>query len=1477
MVMSVAQAVPLPAKAQPRDAVAGLPAYAVDGEVVHFDFRGSARDKAESTDHPGTPNTLQGGPDGYHHNGAYADFAENWWIWGNPDAVQDGRTLRLDGSNQYVSVPLTLPTDQSFTVSSWVQVTKGGQPYGVISQDGGRVSGFFLKLNPDGKPEFGMPRADDEKAGWDTVVGKDLVTPFQQGVMKPDWTHLTGVFDAQAHEVRLYVNGVLVGRAPHTATWKAAGQVELGRDLWAGKAGDYLPGGMANVRIWQRPLADAEVANVAVPDAVVRDDRCKLGNWLHAGGPKAKGLIAQALNGTGSDIVWNSLNVFGLGPVPQAMGQDETDQRAANNAQNDRVQAWSAAAAPFREDILRNGGSATLQSAPDLAGPVQKFLLEDVKPDWNGPSVPKPGKAALDTAKALFDKLADNPYHMLGVGNGKVWTRDALDSLSSYQIARFIKFGGFPTTAPAKDSVEFRTEVEDLKVQWAACDGSNPPDPNGVFGDVTATADTEWQAELAAQAKQRADIAAADIQAYQDVRTASNAMIDAQGQAYVISQLLAFQKYWAGQPKSGMFYPKPEKFTQATAAMATAKKAITGQLAVAQKAAASAKAQADKATAAEADAGKIALANGTPYGRGLAYALQSAQVTKASAAAAQSAAKAIETTQNTASATQADSKALYALGDAQTHAAQAEFQRAAAQEAADQAHNAAVAAANQADQAKQAAARAKADREQAQQAEATAKAAAADAHQQRQIADQEQANAAAARAKADAERAKAADAEAQAKQQQAAADAALGAAQTAGATATAKEAAAEEAESNAAIARDAAVTAEQNRDAATSRQKALEAAAAAAQGTADAQETRQAANDAKTAADQAGTAAAGARSSADQAGQDAIAARSAATEAAGAAARAQAAADKAGSDAATTSAAAATAHSAAADAIAASGQAAQNAANANQQAHVAAAATVKARQAAQATRIAADSTTADSARAAGQAYASALFASAARDAAGAAIAAGNTAIALGTPFRQTDSAAGLAVLIGQAGKSLAQQQADAAKARSDEAAKAAKDAAALAAKANADAKAAAQFAAQAAADTVNAFTSVQQARDYAAQAATEAAGAKTAEADTAEYDRQANLDALAATGSSAQAQTDATAANSAATAAEQNAAAARQAATAAENAAGTARGIATQSDLDATAAEKAAANAQTSAQQANQAATDAEAQERADLEAAMEAQRTAQAADPATSAGTDLSGDDEKLLLAQCGQSCVDDFRNARATAGQDILDWVKQNGGQILLDVLGVTDAKKCFTSGDVESCLWTALNVASLVAVVGKAPAVSKAVIRISEGIGKFFEEAEAAKRTLDRLRKLVEEAKEGKTAVSCLVSAAGLAVPAAQLTVRHAAAAHVAPRAGKPLCMTSVIGEDSLLKKAAEEAGNNQQAQRDIDNMFAQLMEGNMNPGMENKALKGTDISYARARNGGRLFFRNVNGTIQIVGKADKGNEPKVIARLLKLYGK
>lgn len=93
-----------------------------------------------------------------------------------------------------------------------------------------------------------------------------------------------------------------------------------------------------------------------------------------------------------------------------------------------------------------------------------------------------------------------------------------------------------------------------------------------------------------------------------------------------------------------------------------------------------------------------------------------------------------------------------------------------------------------------------------------------------------------------------------------------------------------------------------------------------------------------------------------------------------------------------------------------------------------------------------------------------------------------------------------------------------------------------------------------------------------------------------------------------------------------------------------------------------------------------------------------------------------------------------------------------------------------------------------------------------------------------------------------------------------------------LTSSIGKDSKLTKFAEEAG--QSVQKGLDHLVGELGKGNTNPGLGTKSLGG-GISYARARDGARVFFRQAGNQIDIVAKASKANEARVINYLKSLY--
>ncbi|MCL7377010.1 hypothetical protein [Streptomyces sp. 35G-GA-8] len=1067
--------------------------------------------------------------------------------------------------------------------------------------------------------------------------------------------------------------------------------------------------------------------------------RCTAGVALHIGGASLKAKAIEGLKGTGAELAaivgtpahWNEL--------AEAADEDKESADQYLDQYDARHKGWEDS---NRVYAMSSYGEEVDLHAPEFGAAVRDFtegayhrVIDRLGQD--GHAIPS-SKSLQRAAEIAEENRGENSWNDQIID----WIlRDAgrpyYNADTASDIASYLRRGGFPATAPAEGSAEFRVEVEYLKNSWGACDSLNPVDPGRVLNPVLATATAEWEAEYAAQATQRNTIIEAEAEAAAEMQRSTDAMIAGIGQAWLAEQILLWQKEWASEPADDPLRPKPEVFAQANRDLKIARQNALANTTKASRAVRMAEFAVSKSEAAQKSAYEIAEGLGAPRGRGLVYAQQSAQVVKASYAAAQAAAKAAETASNAAAATVADSKALFALSQTQSHAVNTEFRKAAAQEAAAQAKAAAAAADVQAKEAAANATKAKTAQTTAESAEKTAKAAAATAKAERANAEREMSAAVSQRKTADSERAKAGAANERAQGERDTAGRALDSARAAADTASEKRTDAETAEHRAYLARDEAEAAERRKDAAASRAKALESAAAAAEGTEAAAEARQAATEARTAANDAAGAATRARTAANEASTAAVNARAAATRADGAASRARASADRAWSAYQTTYAAAQTAHAAAAEAIDAADSAALNAKTAEAEAKKAQAASLKAHQQALAAKDEAARTAAWSAKTAGFAFAAAESAAAARDSAAEVIKPANTAISIGTPYRETDSAAAFAVLVGQISKPLAEQQAAAATSKATEAAKAAADAKALADKAAGDAKIAAQAAAAAAADTAKALKSAADARTSATAAAKSATAAKKADTNTTAYNTQAGSDAFYADSAARDAEREAAAANAAASDAEKDAGSARSAATAAQKDATTADSTATRAEKDATAAETAASNADTAAKDADAAATraEAEARKRAAAEYAAWAESSKQ-----DTTGPDLSTDEEALLREYCGQQCVEEFRAAKKLAAMHVIDWIKENGDDILLEVFGIDNIVNCVSTRDLESCLWALFDVASVALSVLKAPKVIKAIDRTVSGIDAFFDASKTAKRTLERYRELIEKLKKG-----------------------------------------------------------------------------------------------------------------------------------------
>ncbi|SDY28376.1 intein C-terminal splicing region/intein N-terminal splicing region [Amycolatopsis xylanica] len=835
----------------------------------------------------------------------------------------------------------------------------------------------------------------------------------------------------------------------------------------------------------------------------------------------------------------------------------------------------------------------------------------------------------------------------------------------------------------------------------------------------------------------------------------ANALISAAAEARKAAQILAANKAGGQHPVNAFDEVKTEVARQ----LGYARQAASD----AQQASASAQVQANVLVE-----------------TGLTYGTQWAQMAAGMADAARAAVSASETAQHAIDATAFTDQARNAQEEAERHAEEARQWRLHAEEHARAAGRIAEAARVQAEAAKDAAARTKTARQAAEAAEAQAWAAAERTRAARLTAEKEAAKAAAARATAERERANAAAARGRAEQQASVARAMRGEAEfqasiAAGARqhaeqqdgiAAGAETGARNEERNAAQARDRAYQAERDQRAAEARAAAMDAMAAASRGSGheteardaaaqahvDADVAKGAAGAARGAANTATGAAAGARAAATEATRAAARARAAAQQAAAAAARANAAANKAEAEAAATHAAAQRSNSAAADATASESQAAEAARSAVELAERAASEAVQSLRSAERTREESDAASAEAVSAATQAKLAVEASLAARASSQAITDPANTAIRVVAPFSGADIDADFVILVANQAKAVGAEQAAAAQQRAAEALEASRLAAEAASRAAAEVKPAFDAAAAAAKSSADAARSAAEAQQAAAEAAADGAAARAAAARANQADAQARQDAILAWKAANAANSDAAIAGRAASAAENDAAAARSAASRAEADAAAARGAADRAETDAAAAQTAADSAQHHADNAAVAAKNAmnsaidagKAADRAE-EAARKAAEEKRKQDAANSDGVTvppLSAEDEAEILEMGGQAALDEYRQAVADAKKGIIDWLIENGGQVLLDVIGVTDAKKCFGEGDVAACLWTVVNVGSLLVLVAKLPAVSAAIGKVAAGLVKFLEASAAGRKVLEKFDKFMDWVRRAKT---------------------------------------------------------------------------------------------------------------------------------------
>jgi hypothetical protein len=176
-----------------------------------------------------------------------------------------GARLFVRSRGDVITVPYAAEFDRpSFTVSAWIRLTKDPTYSGIVGTRAGGDFTFDMKVNAS------RVHGDIGDGGrWiETKVNfekDDVGSTGQGGDLDLDrWYLVTYVVDADAQECRLYLDGDRKKTIPFQGT---PALMRPGRTLTIGDTGrgECMDGVIDDVRIWGKPLSDAQVAALATP------------------------------------------------------------------------------------------------------------------------------------------------------------------------------------------------------------------------------------------------------------------------------------------------------------------------------------------------------------------------------------------------------------------------------------------------------------------------------------------------------------------------------------------------------------------------------------------------------------------------------------------------------------------------------------------------------------------------------------------------------------------------------------------------------------------------------------------------------------------------------------------------------------------------------------------------------------------------------------------------------------------------------------------------------------------------------------------------------------------------------------------------------------------------------------------------------------------------------------------------------------
>ncbi|MFJ9259786.1 LamG-like jellyroll fold domain-containing protein [Streptomyces bacillaris] len=184
-------------------------------------------------------------------------------LHGGAELGAEGRTgtgLRFDGTTGYAASDLTVvDTSDSFSVAAWARLDRMPSEAAIIAAQPGNHSPGFELYYSQYYDRWVFNQYTSDTAG--ASIARAMA-PAAGGAEAGRWTHLVGVYDGKAKQLRLYVDGKLAGSTAYTTAWEARRGLQLGAGIYSGTHKSFFPGTIDDVRLFDRPVADDEVRQI---------------------------------------------------------------------------------------------------------------------------------------------------------------------------------------------------------------------------------------------------------------------------------------------------------------------------------------------------------------------------------------------------------------------------------------------------------------------------------------------------------------------------------------------------------------------------------------------------------------------------------------------------------------------------------------------------------------------------------------------------------------------------------------------------------------------------------------------------------------------------------------------------------------------------------------------------------------------------------------------------------------------------------------------------------------------------------------------------------------------------------------------------------------------------------------------------------------------------------------------------------------